>query len=52
MQERVFFEFGGQFSRLARALDLAAVDLLANCLFSTRDDELLKEARTSKPGKC
>jgi hypothetical protein len=44
MRERGFFMFGGLLSRLARALDLAAVDLLAmNYLFSTRDDEFLKE---------
>jgi hypothetical protein len=41
----IYWEFGGQFSKLAKALDFGAVDGLAmNYLFGTRDAELLKEA--------
>lgn len=41
----IHWEFGEKFSKLARSLDFEAVDSLAmNYLFSTRDDEILKDA--------
>jgi hypothetical protein len=41
----VFWEFGEQFSKYSSALDFGAVDRLAmSYLFSTRDDEILKES--------
>jgi hypothetical protein len=41
----IYWEFGGHFSKYSRALDFGAVDRLAmNYLFSTRDDEILKES--------
>jgi hypothetical protein len=41
----IYWEFGGQFSKFARALDFEAVNRLAmNYLFSTRDEEILKGA--------
>jgi hypothetical protein len=40
----VYWEFGGQFSKLAKASDFGAVDSLATkYLFGTRDEDLLKE---------
>jgi hypothetical protein len=41
----IYWEFGGHFSKYSRALDFGAVDRLAmSYLFSTRDDEILKES--------
>jgi hypothetical protein len=41
----IYWEFGGKFSKFARASDFEAVNGLAtNYLFSTRDEEILKDA--------
>jgi hypothetical protein len=41
----IYWEFGGQFSKYSRARDFGAVDHLAmSYLFSTRDDEILKDS--------
>jgi hypothetical protein len=41
----IYWEFGGQFSRFARALDFENVNRLAmNYLFSTRDEAILNDA--------
>jgi hypothetical protein len=40
----IYWEFGGQFSKLTRSLDFGAIDDIATkYLFSTRDEELLRE---------
>lgn len=40
----IYWEFSRQFSRLAKERNFEAVDGLAtNCLFSTRDDEIIKD---------
>jgi hypothetical protein len=40
----IYWEFGGQFSKLTRALEFGAIDNLAtNYLFSTRDEDFLRE---------